>query len=156
MHIHTIRMRDFRGLGDTTVQFHPGVNVLVGRNNTGKTTILDALRLCLGIGTEQPGIYVRRDDYRVSPDGTVADVIEFDLTWRGLSDEEKGVYCEMLTIAADRTPELQLHVRLEYDPEKERSKLWVPKILAPDFQKFWHSRVVGGVYAMWALRSRVI
>jgi len=34
--------------------------------------------------------------------------------------------------------------------------MWVPKILAPDFQKFWHSRVVGGVYAMWALRSRVI
>jgi hypothetical protein len=35
-------------------------------------------------------------------------------------------------------------------------QLWVPRILAPDFQKFWHSRVVGEVYAMRRLRSRVI
>lgn len=122
MYLETIRIRNFRGLADTEVQFHPGVNVLVGPNNTGKTAVLDALRLCLGIGSDQPDIFVRRDDYYVSPNGEIASIIEFDLTWQDLTDEEKGVYSDMLALASDGTGELQLHVRFEYDPDRERTK----------------------------------
>lgn len=45
MHISQIRIRNFRGLEE--IEFHPkdGVNVLVGPNAVGKTSILEALRL---------------------------------------------------------------------------------------------------------------
>ena len=122
MYLETMRISNFRGLSDMTVHCHPGVNVLVGPNNTGKTAILDALRLCLGIGNDQPDIFVRRDDYHVSPNGEIADSIAFDLTWQELTDEEKGVYSDMLALSSDGTAELQLHVRFEYDSDRERSK----------------------------------
>ena len=122
MYLHTIRIKSFRGLNDTTIHCHQGVNVLVGPNNTGKTAILDALRLCLGIGSHQPDIFVRRDDYHVSPSGEIADSIECDLTWRELTDQEKGVYHDMLTLLSDGTAELQLHVRFDYDSDRERTK----------------------------------
>lgn len=45
MHISKVKIRNFRGLED--VEFHPrpGVNVLVGPNAVGKTSVLEALRL---------------------------------------------------------------------------------------------------------------
>ena len=31
-----------------SIQFHKGMNVLIGENNSGKTTIIDAIRFTLG------------------------------------------------------------------------------------------------------------
>jgi len=42
-----IRIRNFRCFADQTVKFRPGVNVLLGENNAGKTTIIKALGLVL-------------------------------------------------------------------------------------------------------------
>ncbi len=50
MYLATMRIANFRGLGEARIHWHQGLNVLVGPNNTGKTAILDSLRLCLGIG----------------------------------------------------------------------------------------------------------
>lgn len=122
MYLHAIRIKNFRGLGETTVRWRRGVNVLVGPNNSGKTAVFDALRLCLGIGTYPADLYVRREDYHVLPSGETADLIEFDLTWRGLTDEEKGVYIEMLVPVGEDQAELQLHVRFEYDAEREQTR----------------------------------
>jgi len=122
MYLKTLRIRNFRGIKDTAVQWHKGVNVLVGENNTGKTTILDALRLCLSLGDAQRDLWVRREDYHVSPDGQTSSSIEFQLSWSDLTEEEKGVYVDMLAFPENEEPELQLHVRFEYDRERDRSK----------------------------------
>lgn len=122
MHLHSIHIENFRGLGDATIYWRPGVNVLVGRNNSCKTAVLDSLRLCLAIGSDQPDILMRRDDFHVAPNGDVASTVVFDLVWRGLTDQEKGVFADMLALSPDDTPELQLHVRFEYDVERERSR----------------------------------
>lgn len=42
--IRWIRLKDFQGIVDETIHLTPGVNVLVGRNNIGKSSILRALR----------------------------------------------------------------------------------------------------------------
>ncbi len=36
MYLKTLRARHFRSLKDAFVQWHKGVNVLVGENNTGR------------------------------------------------------------------------------------------------------------------------
>jgi len=122
MHLKSLHITNFRGIKEATIHWHKGVNVLVGENNTGKTAILDALRLCLAFGDAQRDIWVRREDYHVSPDGTIADVIQFDLAWTNLSDEEKGVYVDLLALPDDADAELQFHVRFEYDKDRDRPK----------------------------------
>ncbi|MFI7657378.1 ATP-dependent nuclease [Micromonospora parva] len=42
-------LRSFKGFSDFTVSFNRDVNVLVGPNNAGKTTIIGAIRLCAAL-----------------------------------------------------------------------------------------------------------
>jgi predicted ATPase len=52
--IQSVSIRNYRGLADTKVNGLDRVNVLVGRNGTGKTSLLEALALaCLGNQPEQ-------------------------------------------------------------------------------------------------------
>jgi DNA repair exonuclease SbcCD ATPase subunit len=41
--IEELRLRDFEGYRDADVNFSPGLNLIKGRNSTGKSTLLDAL-----------------------------------------------------------------------------------------------------------------
>jgi predicted ATPase len=45
MYLRTLIAKNFRALTNIAVEFTPGVNVIVGPNATGKTTILEAIRL---------------------------------------------------------------------------------------------------------------
>jgi predicted ATPase len=45
MHIHSIKIKNFRALEDIYVEFDGKVNVIVGPNAAGKTTVLEAVRL---------------------------------------------------------------------------------------------------------------
>jgi DNA replication and repair protein RecF len=49
LHLHSIRLTQFRNYEAESIVFHPGFNVLTGANGMGKTNILDAVYyLCLG------------------------------------------------------------------------------------------------------------
>lgn len=45
MHLRTLRIKNFRALADVSMEFSKGINVIVGPNAVGKTTILEAIRL---------------------------------------------------------------------------------------------------------------
>src|SRR4051812_23208373 len=47
MYVSKIDIKNFRGIADVSVQFDPRVTVLVGSNNAGKTSVLDALHCVL-------------------------------------------------------------------------------------------------------------
>ena len=44
MHLSEVRVQHFRSLTDVTAHLGKGLNVLVGRNNVGKSNLLDAIR----------------------------------------------------------------------------------------------------------------
>ena len=46
MRITSVRVRNFRGIRDLRIDLDE-VTVLIGENNSGKTSVLEALRLCL-------------------------------------------------------------------------------------------------------------
>ncbi|MDO4647309.1 MAG: AAA family ATPase [Eubacteriales bacterium] len=48
MYIESIYIKNFRGIEKLGINFKPGVNILIGDNGTGKTTILEALTVALG------------------------------------------------------------------------------------------------------------
>ena len=47
MRLRELHIVNFRKITEITVSFPKGLSVLVGENNTGKTAIIDALRLML-------------------------------------------------------------------------------------------------------------
>ena len=65
MYLEKFRIINFRAIEDITLNFNPGLNVLIGENNTGKTSIIDALRLCLGFGDQKRSIFVNKSDFRI-------------------------------------------------------------------------------------------
>lgn len=50
MYISRITVRNYRNFRDFDIQLGPGVTCLVGENNSGKTNLLAAVRLCLDAG----------------------------------------------------------------------------------------------------------
>jgi len=126
MHLGKLRIRGFRCFEDFEIEFQPGINVLVGENDTGKTAILDALRLSLGIGPQRE-TYLDTDlDYFKNADGTSAREVRFDLTFADLSETDLWVFLEMLSLDPDgMNPTLQLHV-----------KYWLESVRGTDRQRF--------------------
>lgn len=48
LYVEAVVIRDFRGMTSCEVEFEPGLTLLVGRNNIGKSRLLSSLHLALG------------------------------------------------------------------------------------------------------------
>ena len=55
MRFTSLHMTDFRGTRELEIDFEPDVTVIVGRNGSGKTSILDALAMMVGLVRYAPG-----------------------------------------------------------------------------------------------------
>jgi len=47
LRLHRLRVVDFAAIRDADIEFGPGLNVLYGPNDLGKSTLADAIRLAL-------------------------------------------------------------------------------------------------------------
>ncbi|WP_269785747.1 ATP-dependent nuclease [Streptomyces alfalfae] len=93
------------------VEFRPAANVLVGENGSGKTAIIDAIRLCL---QTTAGDYYRitSDDFHADEDGQ-ADTFTLTCSFKNLTHHEHGVFLEHLTTEEDGTCTLYITVRAQ-------------------------------------------
>jgi len=114
MYLKNFHIKDFRCISDLDIEFQKGLNVLIGENNSGKTAVIDALRLALGIGSNHREIYIDSDDFHIRPDGAKTDQIEYDLIFSEPTIEEQGVFFELLVIK-ENVAELQLHIRYKLE-----------------------------------------
>lgn len=48
MYLKNVTIRNFKAIADLTLEFQEGVNLLIGDNGAGKTSVLDALSVGLG------------------------------------------------------------------------------------------------------------
>jgi hypothetical protein len=73
MHLESLAIKNFKLFRDVRLHFDPAVNVLTGANNSGKTTVLEALALwgeCFihllhTAGRSDPGLKLRAGDLRL-------------------------------------------------------------------------------------------
>ena len=90
MTITSVRIRNFRGIRDLEIGLGK-VTVLIGENNSGKTSVLDALKLCLRDLSPRRRVVFDALDFHL-PDGhsepTSADRIEIEVTFSDRPDEE--------------------------------------------------------------------
>jgi putative ATP-dependent endonuclease of OLD family len=133
MYLSKLHINNFRCIKDLEINFRKGLNILIGENDTGKTAVLDALRWCFELGSENREFFISRDDFRIDKKSRIRiNEIEFDLTFGDLSEDEQGIFIELLAIPEEeskevplegRETELQLHVRFTYDEEKNRTRV---------------------------------
>lgn len=95
MYLANLTIEGFRKLHSLHMDFRPGLNVLVGPNNAGKTAVVDALRALLTTGEEGP-LRVDESDLHVDSGGVKADAITFRYVFRGLSEDEEADFMPAL------------------------------------------------------------
>ncbi len=104
MYLSRIHIRNFRQFGDDDsslqVSFNEGVTALVGRNDSGKTAVIDAIRYAL-LTRGQDFLRIQPEDFHIRSDGKQADNIQIRCTLSGLSMDEKGAFAEYLSFDAN-------------------------------------------------------
>lgn len=86
----------------------PGLTLLVGQNDSGKSAIVDALRLVLGT-TSQDWLRITEDDFHRS-NGAVAEEFSIYCRFEELSDGEAARFLEWLSLSEGK-PILELTLR---------------------------------------------
>ena len=121
MYLKNFRIKNFRGIRETTLNFSPGINILIGENNAGKTSVLDALRICLGF-KEHNALRVRKKDFNIFYPN---EDIEFDLIFSIKNDYERACFIELYNASTDT---LDIHFRFNLNNkspiEKINSNVW--------------------------------
>jgi putative ATP-dependent endonuclease of the OLD family len=65
LRLSKVRIENFRGIACAEIELNRDITVLVGENNTGKTTVLEVLRLCLdAVKSEKTCNFTEFDFYR--------------------------------------------------------------------------------------------
>lgn len=81
MYIKKLTIKNFRTFDEegVTLQFNKGVNAIIGENNSGKSAVMDAIRIAFSTVTYKKDIFFTRADFHVSEDGNAADFALFDI-----------------------------------------------------------------------------
>ena len=83
MYIEKVYIRNFRRIGAKGIRFkcNKGVNIILGENNTGKSAVIDALRLALSAGEYRKSLYVKPSDFHIDKYGEQAKTINICLLY---------------------------------------------------------------------------
>lgn len=126
MHLKRIRSRNFRAFGDGTTapildwELNPGLNILVGENDAGKTAVIDAIRHVLWT-TSYEFVRLFETDFHVH--GKVrAESLFIEATLVDLSNEQEAAVLEWLTHEADGSRSLIIHVQARWIPPKDHKR----------------------------------
>jgi len=86
MRLQRLVLKDFRSFVDAEIHFAQDITVLTGANNSGKSSVLDALRLVLTAADYRQRLYPRAEDLR---DGCSSLTIE--ISFDELTEDQQGL-----------------------------------------------------------------
>lgn len=125
IYLASLSITNFRRLKSATLHFAPGLNVVVGPNNIGKTAVVDGLRALLA-GVDDPYPRFTIDDRHIPKQGEPAGDITFEYVFKDLSLEDEADFLHALRPLPDGKSEAVLGVTYG-DPDKSgrlRSRKW--------------------------------
>lgn len=124
MFLHKVHIQNFRCLLNLSVTLAPGLNVIVGENNSGKTAFLDAIRAALGPASATgDSIRLVPEDRHRTAAGTYLDApVSVTLVFSGLSPDEQGQFIDILNYdpANPANSTAQLNFRWTWNSKTER------------------------------------
>lgn len=124
MHISKLYVSGYKNTKERSeIRLNKGLNVLVGENGSGKTTIVNALRLILR-ENEFSYMNVDEDDFYISLDKQyTAPEIRIDLTLESLSSNEQVTFLSW----CDADYNAQLHLEINSNPNRKgyyKKEVW--------------------------------
>ena len=133
MYLKHIRARNYRAFGDDTSapaldwELNPGLNILVGENDAGKTGVIDAIRQVLLTTSYEPGRLFEQD-FHIHGDDR-AHTLTIEATLRGLNPDQEAAVLEWLTLEKDGSCSLVLHLEARYHPPQATKRARVDTIV---------------------------
>jgi len=133
MYLKRIRAHNFRVFGDGTTapelnwELNPGLNILVGENDAGKTGIVDAIRQVL-LTTSYESVRLYEQDFHIHG-STRAESLFIEATLSGLTKEQEGAVLEWLTLENDDTCSLIVHIHAKFFPAQSTKRARVDVIV---------------------------
>lgn len=104
MYLTELTVQNFRQFGEgpaeLQIKFQPGVTALVGRNDSGKSAVIDAIRYAL-LTRDQEFIRIQPEDFHIDSASKQASEIYIVCKLTGLNDAEKGAFIEYLSYEGD-------------------------------------------------------
>ncbi|OGQ60363.1 MAG: ATP-dependent endonuclease, partial [Deltaproteobacteria bacterium RIFCSPLOWO2_02_FULL_53_8] len=102
------------------LDFQPGLNILVGANNVGKTAIIDSLRALLA-GHDEPYPRLDIDDIHHPKGGKPIGDIVFKYVFRGLDLDDEADF--LAALKPDSAGHLEAHITIRYTEADKTGRL---------------------------------
>ena len=91
MYIEKVEIENFRIFGEKVeIFFQKGLNMLIGENNSGKTAIIDAIRLVMSLGTYKRNLYMDESDFHINEYGIRSSEAKISIYFNDLDEEQKA------------------------------------------------------------------
>lgn len=91
MFLSDVTIKNFRLFKDFKVRLNPGLNVIVGENNSGKTALIDALRYALSVNSGE-WVRIQDRDFRKG-----SDAFSIQLKFEDINTRQAAAFVEHLT-----------------------------------------------------------
>ncbi|MDE7176477.1 MAG: AAA family ATPase [Lachnospiraceae bacterium] len=116
------RFRSIDGKPGLSITFHEGLNALIGENDSGKTAIIDALKLVL---LTQSNEYIRpaEDDFYMDETGSSVTEFRIDCVLEKFTDNEAKNFIEYLTFSKEGDS-LNYTLKLYYRAWRENHRIF--------------------------------
>lgn len=89
MHLSSITIKNFRGIKSLDIELERDITILIGENNVGKTSVLEALRLCLDVvKSEKACNFSEYDFYRDAVCKDIENCKPIEITLSFIESEE--------------------------------------------------------------------
>ncbi len=122
MWISKVAIKNFRKVPfdkEVVISFKEGLNLIIGENNIGKTTIIDAISLCLSYGSVERGVWLKREDFN-NPDSP----IEISIGFSGLKLQHEAAFLQALVIDdEEKNNQLRFIFSFELKDEKVQPQI---------------------------------
>ncbi len=120
MYLAQLKISNFRKLQKVNLSFQPGLNVLVGSNNVGKTAVIDALRALLA-GYDEPYPRLDGEDMYRPKGGVPTGDIEFRYIFRDLDADDEADF--LAALKPGDAGKLEAHITIRYSEADKTGRL---------------------------------
>ena len=125
MYLKRINIKNFRAFGEAGIDvvFNKGVNAIIGENNSGKSALIDAIRIAFSAVLYRKDIFFSRSDFHINAQGVRATTAQIDVFL-------EEVPMELIEIWDPESPtsgEFHLHFYIDTTPtgvEKVKYRAW--------------------------------
>lgn len=128
MYLKEVRLWNFRKYGQDgdnpglIVKFHKGINLLVGENDAGKTTIIDAIKIALQTQSNE-FIKVSEEDFHMTAGSDSASEIKIQCIFEDFTKNEAKNYLEWIEYYIDEEC-IKYRLNLTYRAWIEKNKIF--------------------------------